>query len=165
MVTPVICLNLFFVPAVALFEHSKQRNEELRPSLKLLVEYAILVSCNVPLTKVGVFFIKKLLQWNISIDSGYYTLLAIIAAAVLPGLLDLGESSLRGQNGAAAKMQGFLTKRTMRYRQKLYADFLLLEPIYEVIEKSLLRNWLFRVLFLLYCFWLSFRFLILTSMR
>lgn len=87
MVIPVVCLNLFFVPAISLWRYyGLNEQSEIKPSLKLFLEYAIFTVWNVPLTKVGVFLIKRLLHMEIFIDSGYYTVLAIIAACVLPSL-------------------------------------------------------------------------------
>ncbi len=87
MVTPVVCLNLFFVPAISLWRYYEaDKQPEIKPSLKLLLHYAVFAVCNVPLTKVGIFLIRRLLDWEIMIDSGYYTLLAMIAAYALPWL-------------------------------------------------------------------------------
>jgi len=87
MVTPVVFLNLFFVPAISLWRYYEMdERPEIAPSLKLLLQYAIFAACNVPLAKVGIFFIKRLLRQEIYIDSGYYTLFAIMAAYALPDL-------------------------------------------------------------------------------
>ncbi len=125
MVIFVVFLNLFFVPAVALWIHKKRRKEEIIPSLKLLMQYAIFTSCNVPLTKVGIFCIRNLVHWNISMDSGYYTFLAIIAAAMLPGLLDWVRATNANRDVLLKKGKIFLTRRTMKYRQKLAVMLLL----------------------------------------
>lgn len=129
MVTFVVFLNLFFVPAVALWIHKKRRREEIIPSLKLLMQYAIFASCNVPLTKVGILFIRKVVDWNISMDSGYYTVLAIIAAAMLPGLLDWVRAINANRDVLLKKGKIFLTRRTMKYRQKLLVMLLLVLQI------------------------------------
>jgi len=126
MVTFVIFLNLFFVPAVSLWVYNKRHGEKIRPTLQLLVQYAILSACNVPLTKIGVFLVRKLLDRNISIDSGYYTLLAVLAAAILPNLLDKIRTAYVDRAELIQKGKVFLTRRSMKYRQKLPAAFLLI---------------------------------------
>lgn len=129
MVAPVIVLNLFFVPAVALWIHNKRRNADLEPSLKMLLEYAILASCNVPLTKVGVFLFKRLLGWEISIDSGYYTILSIAAAAVLPAIVDRLRQVYRDRKQLLQAGKKLLTRKTMKYKQKLLTLLLLIALI------------------------------------
>lgn len=125
MVAPMVCVNLFFVPAVALWIHDKRRGTGFVPSVKLLLQYAIFTACNVPLTKIGVFLIKHLLGREIFIDSGYYTLLAIFAAVLLPGLLDKGRDAYRDRVKLYRQGKAYLTKRSMAYKQKLPASFLL----------------------------------------
>lgn len=49
MVTLVVFLNLFFVPVIALWLHSKRCNEELEASLRTLVYYAIFCICHIRL--------------------------------------------------------------------------------------------------------------------
>ena len=125
MITPVVVLNLFFVPAVALWTYGKRRRTELEPTIKLLLQYAILAVCNVPLTKVGIVFARALLKWEISIDSGYYTLLSIMAAAVLPSLLDWARAVYADRVALIQKGKVLLAKRTMNYGQKLLTSLLL----------------------------------------
>lgn len=129
MVIPAICINLFFVPAIALWVHYKRHNVKLASSINLLLQYAIFCSCNVPLTKVGIFLFKKILHQDIPIDSGYYTLLAIMAAALLPGLIDWGREIYAQRKMLLRKGIMFLTKREMKYRQKLLISFFLVSVI------------------------------------
>lgn len=124
MVTLVIFLNLFFAPCVALWIQSKRNNEELHPSLRFFVQYAILSVCNVPLTKIGVALCKKISGRTISIDSGYYTLLAVLAAVILPGLLDRMRRLYAGRAELLKTGKANLTRRSLKYRQKLPTAFL-----------------------------------------
>lgn len=125
MVTPVVCVNLFFVPAVALWVHYKRHNDKFILSVRLLLQYAIFASCNVPLTKVGIVFFKRLLGKEIFIDSGYYTLLAILSAALLPELMDRGREAYRNRERLIKTWKASLKERSLTYRQKLSVSLLL----------------------------------------
>ncbi len=120
MVIPVVILNLFVVPAVALWCYHKIRKTPFEPSVELLLEYAIFTACNVPLTKIAVFLIRLLADRDISLDSGYYTFLAICAAVTLGFLADLTGKYLK-EAPIRQRFRDFLTKRTMKYRHKLLA--------------------------------------------
>ncbi len=119
MVIPVVILNLFVVPAVAVRWYYETRGRSVEASVKLLLEYEIFTACNVPLTKIGVFLIRLLTDREISLDSGYYTLLAIGAAIVLGLLADPVRVRLK-EVPPRQMAKDFLTKRTMEYRQKLF---------------------------------------------
>lgn len=80
MVQLVVFVNLFFVPALALYMIYWKRKKPLQLDLDLLFQYCIIVACNVPLAKVFIFLIKKSSGIFIPIDSGYYTLAALISA-------------------------------------------------------------------------------------
>lgn len=147
MVTLVILINLFCVPVVSLWIHDKNYKIEPEASVRLLMQYAIFVACNVPLTKVGIALVRVILGWNISIDSGYYTLLAIVAAVLLPELLDkiqvyfadrtillqdiktIYEILLNKVKSLFQQSKIILTKRSIKYRQKLIVSLLLVALI------------------------------------
>lgn len=84
MVQMVIFINLFFIPTLSVFLLYRNKNEMPSFGLGLLFTYCAAVSCNVPLAKVFIFFIRKATGISISIDSGYYTLAAILAALFIP---------------------------------------------------------------------------------
>lgn len=126
MVTAVVCINLFFSPVIALWIHYKRRGAELASSsVKLLLEYAVFAVCNVPLTKIGVVIVKRLLGKEIFIDSGYYTLLAILSAVVLPYLLDSARKAYRDREKILKMWKARLKKRSLTYKQKLSVSLLL----------------------------------------
>lgn len=58
----------------------------LEPTLSLLLQYGIIAACNIPLTKVFIFLIRKVAGIFIPIDSGYYTVAAFLPT-ILPILL------------------------------------------------------------------------------
>lgn len=92
MVKAVIFVNLFLIPFISLYIVYKWKQTHPKPNMDLLFQYCILAACNIPLTKVFGFFIRRI-GISISIDSGYYTLLAIVSAAVLPSLLNMGRAA------------------------------------------------------------------------
>lgn len=83
MVQLVVFVNLFFVPAIALYMIYWKKNKPLQVKLDLLFQYCTVAACNIPLTKIFVFIIKKASGAFISIDSGYYTLAALLSAFLL----------------------------------------------------------------------------------
>jgi len=86
MVQLVVFVNLFFVPVLSLYLLYRKKQKTLRLNLDLLFQYCIITACNIPLTKVFIFLAKRAGGVFISIDSGYYTILAILSAIML-GLL------------------------------------------------------------------------------
>lgn len=126
MVTPVVWVNLLFAPAIALWVHVKRHNAKFALSVRLLLQYAIFVACNIPLTKIGIVMIRRLLGREISIDSGYYTLAAIFASALLPGLMDRARNVYRDREKYYKQWKNCLRKHSMTYTQKLPVTLLLI---------------------------------------
>lgn len=83
MVQMVVFVNLFFVPTVCLYLIYRKKERPIVKSLELLFQYCIVSACNIPAAKVFIFLIKKFTGTQISIDSGYYTLAALISALLL----------------------------------------------------------------------------------
>lgn len=111
---------------IALWIHYKRRGAEFTSlSVKLLLEYAVFAVCNVPLTKIGVVIVKWLLGKEILIDSGYYTLLAILSAVVLPYLLDSAREAYRDREKILKMWKARLKKRSLTYKHKLSVSLLL----------------------------------------
>lgn len=78
MVQLVIFVNLFFIPLLPLYLIYSTNQKPLEPGLDLLFQYGIITVCNIPLTKVFIFAIKKAGGIFVSIDSGYYTVAALL---------------------------------------------------------------------------------------
>ena len=83
MVQLVIFINLFFVPILPLYMVYRKKQKPLNVNLDLLFQYCIVAACNIPLAKVFIFLAKKVGKITISIDSGYYTLAALVSAALI----------------------------------------------------------------------------------
>ncbi len=81
MIQLVVFVNLFFIPVLPLYMIYRKKREAL--NWDLLFQYCIIVACNIPLTKVIIFSVKKLLGVSISIDSGYYTVTALVSALLI----------------------------------------------------------------------------------
>lgn len=93
-----VVINVFFLPASSIWIYYKRNNVKLEISFKLFLQYTKFVVYNVLLTKIEVFLVNKLLKLNrdiICIDSVYYTILASIAALILPSFLELLLKSYR----------------------------------------------------------------------
>lgn len=83
MIQLVVFINLFFVPVLPLYMIYRKRRKPLLLNPDLLFQYCIITACNIPLTKVFTFLAKKVGGMFISIDSGYYTVAALVSSALL----------------------------------------------------------------------------------
>ena len=83
MVTPVVIINLFFVPAFPLYLYYKSRQKPLAPGLEVLFRYCIAVSLNHVAAHVLSFFLHKLTWSGVPLDSVRYTALALLAGLLL----------------------------------------------------------------------------------
>lgn len=86
MVQMVVFINLFFVPLVCLYLLYQKKTKPITKGLEVLFQYGIAAACNVPAAKVIIFLIKRVTGKQISMDSGYYTLAALISAVLLAWL-------------------------------------------------------------------------------
>lgn len=83
MIYPVVFINLFFVPVLSLYLDYKSRRKPLAPGLELLFQYCIAVSLNHAAAHVLSFFLHKLTGAGFALDSARYTVIALLAAALL----------------------------------------------------------------------------------
>lgn len=120
MVHLVVFVNLFFVPVLPLYMIYQKEGKLLRLNLDLLFQYCIAVACNIPLTKVFIFFAKKLGGIFISIDSGYYTLAALVSAVLLHVLYVYQGSELRVRHWAVLLE---LCNKLYRYCHRQYVYY------------------------------------------
>ena len=77
-------LNLFFVPVICLHIH---RRTVIRVPLnggELFLRYCIFAVLNLPLTRVFIMLIEKIVGSQIAISSAYYSIAAIVSAVLLP---------------------------------------------------------------------------------
>lgn len=77
-------INLFFVPVICLHIH---RRTVIRVNLnagELFLRYCMFAVLNLPLTRVFIMLIEKLVGSQISLSSAYYTIAAIVSATLLP---------------------------------------------------------------------------------
>lgn len=90
-------INYFFIPALAVLLHERKENPALRPSLRLLAVYMSYTAALVPCTRVMTSIICRVFRIDIAPDTPEYTLLALLAAVVLPEALRLvrGRVTLR----------------------------------------------------------------------
>jgi len=86
----VIFVNLFFVPVLTVFLFYKCRGESPLPSLELLFQYCAAVSVNLVATKFLLYFLEFTLVLSFSMDSVFYTLMAMVSACLLAVLCLIG---------------------------------------------------------------------------
>ena len=82
-------VNVLFVPALSLWLYEKQNGRVLQPSLELLLRYCAFAAFNLPAARVLTVAAAVVANVHITVDSAYYTVAALIAAAVLPYLYTL----------------------------------------------------------------------------
>ena len=91
--TVIRLINLFFVPMLPVYLYYKSSKQPLAPNLELLFRYAVTAALLIPLAKAIAFLPGRLIAGTtIPLDSGYYTLAALIAAWLLPDLFKLAGS-------------------------------------------------------------------------
>lgn len=117
MVQLVVFVNLFFVPALSLYMIYRKKGKSLQLELELLLQYCIISACNIPLTKVFIFLMKKVGGVFISIDSGYYTLAALVSAVLIHILYVYQESELGKKHWV--KLYTFCNKQYVYYKTYL----------------------------------------------
>lgn len=76
-------VNVLFVPVISLWLYEKQENRPLQPTLELLFRYCVFAALNIPAARVFVV-LAALAHVTIVVDSGYYTIAALISAVLLP---------------------------------------------------------------------------------
>lgn len=79
-------INLFFVPVVCLYLVYRKNEKPIEISIELLFQYCIITACNVPAAKVLGFLVKHITGIQFFIDSGYYTLTALVSAVLMAWL-------------------------------------------------------------------------------
>ena len=79
-------LNVFMCPMIALAILYRITKRNLVFSAEFLVNYGILCVCNMPITKFLVVTAEKVFDMKIELYSTYYTMLAIVAAVIMPYL-------------------------------------------------------------------------------
>lgn len=83
MITPVVWINLFFVPVLPLYLCYKSRRKPLTPGLELLFQYCVAVSLNHVAAHALAFLLRRLTGAGFALDSARYTLVALLAALLL----------------------------------------------------------------------------------
>ena len=84
-------INLFFVPLIPVFFYYKKKDQPLARRLELLFHYGMAAVFLIPVTKVIAFLPGIILHKHIDLDSGYYTIAALIAVWLLPFLSDIAQ--------------------------------------------------------------------------
>lgn len=85
----VALINLLFVPLIPVYHYYRKNARPLAPSLELFFYYGMAAVFLVPVTKAAAFLPGKILHSHIDLDSGYYTIAALIAAGLLSFLADI----------------------------------------------------------------------------
>ena len=84
-------INLIVVPVVAFYIFYKKNGKAFKLNFEAVLFWAILVACNIPVTRLFTFIVRKTTGINVEADSSYYTVAALVAAALLPLIFDLGK--------------------------------------------------------------------------
>lgn len=88
-------INLFFVPVVLIVILYRRQARKPAFSLELLFDYCIAVACNIPVTKLFVVLFRLVTGMQLSMESSYYTVLALLSAALLPYVLEFLRKSFQ----------------------------------------------------------------------
>ena len=84
-----VIINLLFTPITGLSLFLKKKKMEFKFSAKVLELYLLFTTWNIPFTKLFLIVTRKI-GLTIVPESGFYTLIALIASIVLYGIFVLG---------------------------------------------------------------------------
>ena len=85
MLSSFMCfINLFFTPVIGLNFFLKRNDMELRFTGNFLLSYILFTVWNIPFTKI-LITLARLVDLSISVDSGIYTVVAIISSVFVYG--------------------------------------------------------------------------------
>jgi len=93
MVQLMVIINLLFIPVLPLYLLYRKEEKRVTASLELLFQYCIIATCNILPTKILIFLAKRVTGMFISIDSGYYTLAALVSSLLLFALFRLFQTA------------------------------------------------------------------------
>ena len=82
-------IDLIVMPVISLHIWNKKANRELTPTFDNFIRYSIFIPCNIPVTRLFTFVVRKTIGINIEADSSYYTVFALMSALLLPSLIIL----------------------------------------------------------------------------
>lgn len=88
LINIVVFINMFFVPVLPLYFIYRKNQRPIQFHFEMLLQYCIIAACNIPCTKVFVFLTRRFCGKSISMDSGYYTLLALATAFLIYALYE-----------------------------------------------------------------------------
>ena len=85
-------INFFFVPVLALYYFLREditikKGFENYPKwTTMLLQYIVIIVCNIPLTRVFTFALRIVTGMEVEADSSYYTVAALAAAFIMPNI-------------------------------------------------------------------------------
>ena len=83
-------VNLFFIPMIAVYILYKTKAKELKFSAEFVSVYMIMCSVVAILTKLGLFAVRYLFNFEyLSINSAYYSIAAAFVSLLLPLVLKI----------------------------------------------------------------------------
>lgn len=80
----VVFINLFIVPLICVAISANRNNKKIEWSAEWFVRYGCYTAILVPVAKIVASLLEKAMCMPVELYSGYYTLCAVILAALLP---------------------------------------------------------------------------------
>lgn len=80
----VVFINLFIVPLICVAISANRNNKKIEWSAEWFVRYGCYTAILVPVAKIVASLLEKAMCMPVELYSGYYTLGAVILAALLP---------------------------------------------------------------------------------
>lgn len=88
-------INLFLLPLISLYVFSKIKKQKLVFSFEILCLYAVFSASGIVFVKAVTLFIKLLFATETDMNSGYYTLIGIIAFTLIPVVFEIAKQKVR----------------------------------------------------------------------
>ena len=82
-------VSCFFVPVIGVYIYTKWNGQICDFNFQTLFKYMVMVILNLPLTKVLISVVKKIVEIEVGMGSMKYLLFSILSVVILPILLQV----------------------------------------------------------------------------
>lgn len=111
---PITIINLFFVPMISMMICYKKKNKEYKFNEEFFVPYSIYCVFISTFTKFFVVIIREWLSVDISVDSSYYTAIAIVVAFALPYTVEILQKNIEIKYSIISKEESSTDEKTQK---------------------------------------------------
>lgn len=86
---PMMLINLFCIPMIAMMVYYKRNQKEYLVNGEFLFHYGVYTALIPTISKMIVIVIRKMFSLEFDVDSSYYALIASVIAFLLPYMMEI----------------------------------------------------------------------------